>query len=223
MSAIVVSVEYQVNGGAAEPTLTRLVTAFERAGAELVDMGKHVLPKLMPVLEGATARQFDARGGGPAAGPWAPLSVKYAAWKAKVAPGAPINVLSGALRSALTEAGSANARREISAQSLSFGTVGVPYASVKQTGSGKEPARPPFDFGGDFEAELKAAAMAGVREAVRAGSDGLLDFEGDTFEGQQVLTGGRGGRYVANGSGGRTYLKRDASGRTVARTFKGKR
>lgn len=226
MSAIVLSVEYQVNGGAAEPTLTRLVTAFERAGAELADMGKHVLPRLLPALEAATAKQFDAQGGGPASGPWAPLSAKYASWKAKVAPGAPINVLSGTLRAALVDGGSANARREVSGSSLSFGTTGVPYASVKQTGSGKEPARPPFDFGSDFEADLQKAAMAGVREAVRAGSEGLLDFEGETFDDEGVtrtlIAGARGGRYFVNATGGRTYVRRTASGRTVAKSYKGR-
>lgn len=222
MSAIVLSVEYQVGGGSSEPTLTRLTTAFERAGAEVADMGKHVLPKLLPVLEQATAKQFDSEGYGPAAGSWAALSTKYAAWKSKAAPGAPLLVLSGKLREALTSGGP-NALREVSGSSLSFGTTGVPYASTHQTGSGRMPARPPFDFDEGFEEAMQGAAMAGVREAVREGSGGLLDFEGDTFEGRKVYTGASGGRYVLGGNGSRTYLKRDARGRTVAKVFRRKK
>lgn len=223
MSAIVLSVEYQVGGGASEPTLTRLLTALERSGAELADVGKHVLPKLLPVLEVETAKQFDAEGAGPQAGSWAPLSVSYSAWKEAHYPGQPKLVATGALRAALTDGSSANARRDVSGDSLTFGTTGVPYASLHQTGTGRMPSRPPFDFGADFEAGMQQAAAAGVREAVRAGSDGLLDFEGDEFEGQAVLTGRFGGRYVVGSNGRKTYLKRDKSGRTVQRTFGGKR
>ena len=68
-------------------------------------------------------------------------------------------------------------------------------------------------------APAEAAAEAGTREAIKAGSDGLLDFDGDTFEGAPVLTGRRGGRYTVNASGGRTYLKRNASGGVVKRGF----
>lgn len=222
MSAIVLQVEYQLGGGSSEPTLARLTTALERAGAEVADVGKHVLPKLVPLLESETAKQFDAQGAGPQAGSWAALSPRYAEWKARVAPGAPINVLSGTLRAALTDGGSTNALRDVSDKSLTFGTKAVPYASIKQTGSGREPARPPFDFGSDFEAGLQAAAMAGVREAVREASDGLLDFEGDTFEGQQVQTGASGGRFIESG-GARTYLKKTKSGEVVKRRYGGKR
>lgn len=221
MSAIVVTVEYQVGGGPSEPTLARLTTALERAGAELADVGKHILPKLLPVLEVETGKQFDAQGAGPIAGSWAPLSVSYAEWKAAHFPGQPTLVRRGALKAALTKTGG-NALREVSGDTLSFGTVGLPYASVKQTGSSQEPARPPFDFGPDLEAGMQAAVAAGVREAMRAGSDGLLDFEGDTFEGQQVLSGKQGGRYVLGSNGSRIYLKRNAAGQVVTRTIKGR-
>jgi phage gpG-like protein len=222
VSAIVLSVEYQMGGGAAESTLTRLTTAFERAGAELADVGKHVLPKLLPVLEVETAKQFDAEGAGPQAGSWAPLSVSYSAWKEAHYPGQPKLVATGALRAALTDSSASGALRDVSGDSLTFGTTGVPYASLHQTGTGRMPSRPPFDFGPDFEAGMQSAAAAGVREAVRAGSDGLLDFEGDEFEGQQVMTGRSGGRYVVN-NGARTYLKRNKSGAVVKRTFGGRR
>jgi len=222
LSAIALQVEYQVGGGSSEPTLARLTTALERAGAEVANIGKHVLPRLLPLLETETAKQFDAEGAGPQSGAWAPLSVSYAAWKAAHYPGAPKLVATGTLRAALTGP-SANALRSVGGDTLSFGTRGVPYASLHQTGTGKMPQRPPFDFGADFDAGLKAAAMAGVREAVREASSGLLDFEGSEFEGQQVLSGRNGGRYVVGSNGGRTYLKRRGDGSVVKRTFGGKR
>lgn len=222
MSAIVLSVEYQVGGGASEPTLTRLTTALERAGLELADVGKHVLPKLIPLFEEKVGEQFEARGKGPS-GSWAALSTKYAAWKERVAPGRPLLVLTGALGAALTDSADAGARRDISGDSLSYGTKGVPYATFHQTGTSDMPSRPPFDFGSDMEEGMQAAALAGAREALRAASDGLFDFEGDTFKGQQVMTGKRGGRYVQSAGGSRTYLKRDAAGNVVKRGFGGKR
>lgn len=221
MSAIVLSVEYQINGGASEPTLTRLTTALERAGAELADIGKHVMPKLLPVLEVETSKQFEAEGGGPQSGSWAPLSVSYSAWKEAHYPGQPKLVATGALRAALTDSSASGALRDVSGAALSFGTAGIPYASLHQTGTGRMPSRPPFDFGSGFEAGVQAAAAAGVREAVRAGSDGLIDFEGDEFEGQQVMTGRSGGRYVVS-NGARTYLKRNAAGAVVKQKFRGK-
>jgi phage gpG-like protein len=219
VSAIVLSVEWQMGGGPSEPTLHRFVTAVERAGAELADVGKHILPKLLPVLEVETGKQFDAQGAGPQAGSWAPLSTSYAKWKAAHYPGQPTLVRTGALRAALTGPGS-NARRDVSGDSLEFGTTGLPYASFHQTGTGRMPARPEFDFGPDFEAAMAAAVAEGTREAVRAGSDGLLDFEGSEFEGRAVLTGRRGGRYVVGSNGGRTYLKRGPGGSVVKRSFR---
>lgn len=213
MSAIVLQVEYQVGGGSAEPTLTRLTTALERAGAEVADVGKHILPRLVPVLEQGVAAQFDAEGAGPT-GAWAQLSPPYARWKEANFPGQPILVRTGALRAALTEGGAPGALRDVSSDSLAFGTAGVPYASYHQTGTGRMPSRPPFDFGAELEEGIQQAATAGVRAAVREASDGLLDFEGDVFEGQQVFTGARGGRYI-NTAGGRTYLKRDRAGNVV--------
>jgi len=228
MSAIALSIEFTI-GGRTEPTVTRLTAAFERAGAEVADVGKHVLPKLVPVLEGAVARQFDAQGAGPEMGSWAPLSESYAAWKEKHYPGQPILVRTGKLRAALTDSNAPGARRDVSGESLSYGTTGIPYASAHQTGSvaghltaGNLPARPPFDFGSDFEAGMQAAAAAGIREAVREASDGLLDFDGDTFEGLPVQTGAGGGRFVESG-GRRTYLKKTKSGEVVKRRFGGGR
>ena len=241
MSAIVLQVEWTAGGR--PDGLQRLTTALERAGAELADVGKHILPKLLPLLETETGKQFDAEGGGPASGSWAPLTLKYAKWKEAHFPGQPTLVRRGALKAALTGEHSPGALRSISGGTLSYGTTGIPYASFHQTGTKAPsgitrahtadaalgawlgrgagmPARPPFDFGPDFEAGMQAAAMAGVREAVRAAGDGLLDFEGDTFEGQSVLTGKSGGKYIVREGGGKTYLRQGPSGNVIKRNFR---
>ncbi|MBL8909869.1 MAG: phage virion morphogenesis protein [Archangium sp.] len=218
MSAVVLGVEWAV-GGVPDPGLRRFRVACERAGAEVANVEQHVLPKLVPVLERATGQQFDARGAGPDAGSWAPLSISYAKWKAAHYPGKPLLERTGALREGLTQSGSANARRDIGSNELTFGTRSVPYASAHQTGTERMPARPLFDFGPDFEKALELALTEGVREAVRAGSDGLLDFEGSTFEGLPVLTGRRGGRYVIGSNQRRVYLRQTRSGEVVQRRY----
>jgi len=159
-------VEWAVGSDTGPDSLQRLSVAFERAGEVVGDFGANVFPLLVPVFEDELGRQFAAEGGGPS-GPWAPLSEAYEAWKTDRFPGQPILVATGALREALTDSVSQQAWREWSASAFSFGTAGVEYASFHQTGTGRMPARPPFDFGEAFEADLASAAMAGLRDAIR--------------------------------------------------------
>lgn len=228
MSAVVLSVEYGIGNGSPEPDLTRLTTALERAGLEMANVAKHILPKLVPALEEAVANQFDARGGGPATGVWAPLSKAYADWKQHHYPGKPILELTGALRAALTSSTDSRAQRSVSGDSLSYGTRGIEYASFHQTGTPGMPARPPFDFNADFSRAISKAAMDGVREALKEGSSGLLDFDGDSYTDEtgtvfEVQTGARGGRFYVGSGGKRTYLKKDRAGRVVRRGYGGRR
>lgn len=167
------------NAPAGEDVLERMSVAFERAGDNLTDFGKYVFPKLVPVFESELAGQFDARGRGPHAGAWAQLSERYAAWKALNYPGAGILERSGQLREALTNASSPMARRQISTDEFDFGTIGVEYASFHQSGTEFMVDRPPFDFGDDFERQVQAAAMQGVREAMQdAGANEFLSEGG---------------------------------------------
>jgi phage gpG-like protein len=154
-------------GGRESPDAFReLKVACERSGAELVNIGKYVFPKLVPVFEAHEAQQFDEEGAGPS-GKWAPLSPGYAAWKAKRYPNKPIMQRSGALHDALTSSSSSFARRVFSNDTFDFGTVGVPYATTHFVASGNRPARPPVDFGSDVEADVQRALMEATREAVR--------------------------------------------------------
>jgi phage gpG-like protein len=209
VSAIAFTIEYRV-GGTVDPGLKRLAMAFERAGAEVADVGKHILPRVVPVLEAAAGRQFEAEGQGPDVGKWKPLSEAYAAWKAEAFPGEPILQRTGALVSGLVAASAPTANRNITGATLAFGTKDVPYASFHQTGTTHMPSRPPIDLDDEAAKSMRRAVMAGVRDAIKeADRDnflGLQDFVGDEFEGQAVQSGRRGGRYIMEGKR-KVYLK----------------
>lgn len=179
MTAVAITLEYQVGNETGEQSVERLAVAFERAGAEMANFGKHVFPEMVPVLEAAVDRQFDAEGTGPAAGAWTQLQPAYAAWKEGVYPGQPILVATGALREALTNDANVHALRDYTDANFNFGTQGLDYASFHQTGTGRMPPRPPFDFGPDVEREMARAAADGVRKAVREASNGMLEVTGE--------------------------------------------
>lgn len=179
MTVYGLQVEVSVGNDSGEGALQRLSVAFERAGAEVENFGKWVFPKLSPVFEEAIDEQFSGRGTGPLSGAWSPLTPDYAAWKEGHYPGMPLLELTGDLREALTTTASPLAYREWSAAEFSFGTAGLAYASFHQTGTARMPARPVFDFGPTLERGLQTAAMSGLREAVKAGSGGALELEGE--------------------------------------------
>lgn len=172
-------IEYQVgNVPAGEDTLQRMALAFERFGDELVDFEQHVFPRVIPVLEAAAERQFDAQGRGPNKGAWSPLSPAYEEAKQALYPGAPILVRTGTLREALTSSTSPFARRVMGKDEFDFGTLGVEYASFHQEGTASMPDRPPFDFDSEFERELSVAAREGVRAAHKASRADEFSTEG---------------------------------------------
>ncbi len=178
MSVLGLRVSYEIGGRPAKDGMRVIRSAFERAGAELARVGRHVFPRVIPVLEKDIREQFAAEGRGPVAGKWAPLSVRYAARKAVRWPGQPINVASGTMRRALTDGAAGNALRAYSDSSLAFGTMGVSYASFAQSGTRRMPSRPPLDFDRGTEYRIRKATEAGVRDAiVRAGIDALADVK----------------------------------------------
>ena len=175
MTVYGLQVEVAVGNDTGEGALQRLAVAFERSGPAIANLGKYVFPRLSPVFEEAVKEQFDARGEGPVAGSWADLTPDYAAWKATAYPGQPLLERTGALRAALTSSGSPVALRAWSDTDFTFGSNGVEYASFHQTGTGKMVARPVFDFGPSFEAEMTRATSDGVREAIKDASNGLIE------------------------------------------------
>lgn len=176
MSFIGLDVRYSMGGGGDEPELLqRMSVAFERAGAEVARLGKHVYPKMVPLFEEELGRQFAAEGQGPNRGGWAPLSEAYAAWKAKEYPGQPTLQREGNLHAALTASTSPFAMRTYDDSAFDFGTAGLDYASFHQTGTRRMPSRPPYDFGDALEQGIQRAALEGVREAIaEAGADEFL-------------------------------------------------
>jgi phage gpG-like protein len=179
VSVVGLQVEVSVGNDSGEGALQRFAVAVERAGAELANLSEHVFPRLVPVFEQVVAQQFAAEGEGPIAGSWAELSPSYAEWKEQHFPGLPILERTGALKAALTQTAAPQAHREWTSTQFVFGTAGIEYASFHQGGTSRMKARPPFDFGPDFERLLTLAAMAGVRDAVRKGSGGALEVEGE--------------------------------------------
>lgn len=181
MSAFGITVEYRVGTESGPDVLQRLGVAFERTGAELTDLGRHVFPRLAPVFETAMKRQFDAQGAGPVAGSWSALAEIYAAWKARKYPGKSILRRTDALYDGLTVASSPFAARDYSASTFLFGTQGVEYASFHQTGTSRMSPRPPFDLDPQFEDDLQVSVRRGINDAMR--DAGLADMVGEIEEG----------------------------------------
>lgn len=179
MSVLGLKLSYTV--GSTE-SLRELALGFEQGADEIQNFGRHVFPRLVPAFEAAMVRQFNSRGSG-LNGQWEKLSDAYGSWKAKLFPGRPLLELMGPLREALTQSDSPHAYREWTASEFSFGTRDVEYASFHQfgtlrdDGTRKMPARPPFDFDGKFNSELEEAALDGVRDAIRATRLGDLGVE----------------------------------------------
>lgn len=166
-NAFAIELQWQYGTETGEQAIASMRAAFEGGAQEISDFGTHVFPRLMPVLEQAEAEQFSAEGHGPARGPWAALSKRYAEWKAVHYPGKPTLERTGKLKAALTGPG-ANAMRTVTRDSMAFGTVGVEYASFHQTGTRWMPSRPPFDFGPDFERDIEKQFQLGIVDALRA-------------------------------------------------------
>lgn len=85
------------------------------------------------------ARQFAGLGSPEVGGTWSPLSPRYAAWKAKKRPGAPLLVFDGDLRRHMTQPG--EGVHEIRKTGFTVGTD-LFYAGYHQNGTVKMPARP---------------------------------------------------------------------------------
>lgn len=88
----------------------------------------------------AHIRQTFATEGDAGPGKWAPLSEKYAEWKAKRFPGKTILERTGKLMASLTERKAEGSVFEASPKSLTIGTS-VRYAIYHQAGTGRMPQR----------------------------------------------------------------------------------
>lgn len=85
------------------------------------------------------ARQFEGQGSPEVGGAWSPLSPRYAAWKAKKRPGAPILVFDGKLKNEMTSPGAGV--YEVWSSGFTVGSD-LFYAKYHQEGTKHMPARP---------------------------------------------------------------------------------
>jgi phage gpG-like protein len=108
--------------------------------------------RMIPALQDYIARRIASGGTLHNLPPFAPLSPRYARYKAKRYPGAPILVRTGRLFRSLT-ANTDDTIADIQPDHLTFGTR-VPYALYHQLGTRKMPARPPIKLSKPIQTQL---------------------------------------------------------------------
>ena len=136
-------------------------------------------------------RLFDSEGGTGEHGAWAPLSPRYAAWKARAFPGRGILVAENRMKQSLTTR-TGDSIRKIDALELRVGTRirskkgGFPYPAAHQTGTSKTPRRRVIDIAESdkrnwtrfVQRYLVGLSRSGVRasrgESLRAGAQAIL-------------------------------------------------
>lgn len=126
------------------PPIEGMVFALGKAADNVHDT-QSLLEGFGQIFTGLMQKQFASEGS--LAGGWAALSEPYATWKAATHPGAPIGVLSGALRSAMT--GGAGYTERIGSEEASYGLGGGPASVYGKyfSGGGRGPARPVIKWG----------------------------------------------------------------------------
>lgn len=153
----------------------QLVRGFQRFAEDVKDV-RPAWPAVLNTLRQLEGQQFASEGaeGGTA---WAPLSPKYAAWKARKFPGRRVLVLTGDLRESLTyETGYSIA--DMQPLSLVFGTA-VPYAIFHQRGTSRMPARKPINFSKTQKNDIVRVLHVWLqRRAVLAGLYSRLQAQG---------------------------------------------
>jgi phage gpG-like protein len=108
--------------------------------------------RMIPALQDYIARRIHTGGTLHNLPPFAPLSPRYARYKAKRYPNAPILVRTGRLFRSLTT-NTDDTIADIQPDHLTFGTR-VPYALYHQLGTRKMPARPPIKLSKPIQTQL---------------------------------------------------------------------
>jgi phage gpG-like protein len=108
--------------------------------------------RMIPALQDYIARRIHTGGTLHNLPPFAPLSPRYARYKAKHYPNAPILVRTGRLFRSLTT-NTDDTIADIQPDHLTFGTR-VPYALYHQLGTRKMPARPPIKLSKPIQTQL---------------------------------------------------------------------
>lgn len=111
--------------------------------ARLADDISPALPAVAARFHKQMERHFDQRGAAGPSGAWAPLSLDYAAWKAKKYPGKGILEATGAMRDALTSFGEGSYTL-YGPNSVFIGST-LDYPTYHQTGTERMPQRVVID------------------------------------------------------------------------------
>jgi phage gpG-like protein len=122
----------------------RLIDALDDLGLSLRDFR----PAFISATREFYAIQkdlFASEGRTGASGQWRRLSKRYAAWKAKAAPGKPILELTGTLRRSLTQPNARYSTRRLTAEEMIVGTSD-PKARFHFSGTRRMPKRPPISL-----------------------------------------------------------------------------
>jgi len=135
--------------------------AVRRTLERIVAAGEDLTPALEDIGEALLASHFDRwrREEAPDGTPWAPLSPKYAARKARKRPNAGILVFDDLLRSLAWQ---------VQGDELELGTGRV-YGATHQFGRGGIPARPFLGLSGDDEAEVLEILRRHLADAIPGG------------------------------------------------------
>lgn len=134
------------------PGLPSLSIGLSRLRTDIADWTDFWRTRFAPLFYVRTTQDFILEGG--ASGDrWAPLSPRYAAWKASRFPGAGILVRSGALKASLSGPTAPLAVFRPGPTSLDIGT-GVGYARFHQLGTVRMPQRPPIRADAVFMRQL---------------------------------------------------------------------
>ncbi len=130
-----------------ERPLRRVLVVYER-----VNNLQPAFERMLPALQQYSENYFARGGAYEGNPPFAPLSARYAKWKARRYPGAPILTRSGRLRASLASVTN-DSIADATADALTFGTR-VPYATYHQFGTRKMPKRPPLKLSKPLGARL---------------------------------------------------------------------
>jgi phage gpG-like protein len=124
------------------PGLESLSIGLSRLHTDIADWTSFWKERFAPLFYMRTKQDFILEGGASGAS-WAPLSPRYAAWKASMFPGKGILVRSGALKASLSGPTAPLAVFRPGTSSLEIGTA-VPHAIYHQMGTSRMPQRPPM-------------------------------------------------------------------------------
>lgn len=120
-----------------EKPLRRALVVYER----VQDLSP-AFERILPLLQDYTDRYLEAGGAFEGNLAFAPLSARYARWKARRYPNTPILTRTGRLRASLSTL-TDDSIAQIAPDRLTYGTK-VPYALYHQMGTRKAPKRPPL-------------------------------------------------------------------------------